>query len=173
MKEIFFGMEGMTLEDLASISRKGVKVQLTKGSQKRIKKARELIEQWVQEEKSIYGVTTGFGALSDVAISKKDTRQLQENILMSHAAGVGDVFDEETVRAVMALRIKDLARGHSGIRLKTVRHLITLLNQGVCPVVPEEEQPMMLLPIKAALITIRIDRQSSGWQSCRAAVAPN
>jgi len=138
MKEIFFGMEGMTLEDLASISRKGVKVQLTKGSQKRIKKARELIEQWVQEEKSIYGVTTGFGALSDVAISKKDTRQLQENILMSHAAGVGDVFDEETVRAVMALRIKDLARGHSGIRLKTVRHLITLLNQGVCPVVPEK-----------------------------------
>lgn len=138
MKEIFVGMEEMTLEDLASISRKGVKVQLTKGSQKRIKKARELIEQWVQEEKSIYGVTTGFGALSDVAISKKDTRQLQENILMSHAAGVGDLFDEETVRAVMALRIKDLARGHSGIRLKTVRHLITLLNQGVCPVVPEK-----------------------------------
>ena len=138
MKEIFVGMEGMTLEDLARISRQGVKVQLTKGSQKRIKKARELIEQWVQEEKSIYGVTTGFGALSDVAISKKDTRQLQENILMSHAAGVGDLFDEETVRAVMALRIKDLARGHSGIRLKTVRHLITLLNQGVCPVVPEK-----------------------------------
>jgi histidine ammonia-lyase len=138
MKEIFVGMEGMTLEDLANISRQGVKVQLTKGSQKRIKKTRELIEQWVQEEKSIYGVTTGFGALSDVAISKKDTRQLQENILMSHSAGVGDVFDEETVRAVMALRIKDLARGHSGIRLKTVRHLITLLNHGVCPVVPEK-----------------------------------
>ena len=138
MKEIFVGMEGMTLEDLANISRQGVKVQLTKGSQKRIKKTRELIEQWVQEEKSIYGVTTGFGALSDVAISKKDTRKLQENILMSHSAGVGDVFDEETVRAVMALRIKDLARGHSGIRLKTVRHLITLLNHGVCPVVPEK-----------------------------------
>ncbi len=138
MKEIFVGMEGMTLEDLANISRQGVKVQLTKGSKKRIKKTRELIEQLVQEEKSIYGVTTGFGALSDVAISKKDTRQLQENILMSHSAGVGDVFDEETVRAVMALRIKDLARGHSGIRLETVRHLITLLNQGVCPVVPEK-----------------------------------
>ncbi len=138
MKEIFVGMEEMTLEDLANISRQGVKVQLTKGSQKRIKKARKLIEQLVQEEKSIYGVTTGFGALSDVAISKKDTRQLQKNILMSHAAGVGDVFDEETVRAVMALRIKDLARGYSGIRLKTVRHLITLLNQGVCPIVPEK-----------------------------------
>jgi histidine ammonia-lyase len=97
-----------------------------------------LIEQWVKEEKSIYGVTTGFGALSDVAISKKDTRQLQQNILMSHSAGTGDMLDEETVRAVMALRIKDFALGHSGIRLETVQHLITILNKGVYPVVPEK-----------------------------------
>lgn len=92
----------------------------------------------MKEEKSIYGVTTGFGALSDVAISKKDTRQLQQNILMSHSAGTGDMFDEETVRAVMALRIKDFALGHSGIRLETVQHLVTMLNKGIYPVVPEK-----------------------------------
>jgi len=132
------GMEDMTLDDLVSISRQGATVQLSKESQKRINNARELIEQWIQEEKTIYGVTTGFGALSDVPISRKDTRQLQKNILMSHAAGVGDIFDQETVRAVMALRIKDLARGHSGIRLETVHHLINILNRGVCPVVPEK-----------------------------------
>ena len=132
------GMDDMTLDDLVSISRRGATVQLTKESQKRIKNARELVEQWIREEKTIYGVTTGFGALSDVLISRKDTRQLQENILMSHAAGVGDILDPETVRAVMALRIKDLAKGHSGIRLETVHHLITILNQGVCPVVPEK-----------------------------------
>jgi histidine ammonia-lyase len=131
-------MQGMTLEDLVNISRQGVKVQLSEGSKKRIEKTRQLIEQLVQEEKSIYGVTTGFGALSDVAISKQDTRQLQKNILMSHAAGVGGALDQEAVRAVLALRIKDLARGHSGIRLETVQHLITLLNQGVCPVIPEK-----------------------------------
>jgi histidine ammonia-lyase len=138
MTEIHMGMNDMTFEDLVNISRQGATVQLTKGSQNRIKKARELIEQWIQEEKTIYGVTTGFGALSDVPISRKDTRQLQENILMSHAAGVGDMLDPETVRAVMALRIKDLARGHSGIRLETVDHLINILNRGVCPVVPEK-----------------------------------
>jgi len=138
MKEIAVGMHDMTLEDLSDISRMGATVRLTEGSKNRIKKSRDLIEKWVREERSIYGVTTGFGVLSDVAISRKDTRKLQENILMSHAAGVGKLLDEETVRAIMALRIKDLARGHSGIRLETVEHLITLLNQGICPVVPEK-----------------------------------
>ena len=138
MKPVMIGMEKMTLEALVSIARDGAKVQLTEASVKRINEARQLIEQWVKEEKSIYGVTTGFGALSDVAISKKDTRQLQQNILMSHSAGTGDMLDEETVRAVMALRIKDFALGHSGIRLETVQHLITILNKGVYPVVPEK-----------------------------------
>jgi len=138
MKSIAVGMGEMTLEDLINISRHGANVQLSKGSIHRINEARKLIEQWVREEKSVYGITTGFGALSDVAISKKDTRKLQQNILMSHSTGTGDMLDEETVRAVMALRIKDFANGHSGIRLETVQHLITVLNKGVYPVVPEK-----------------------------------
>jgi histidine ammonia-lyase len=138
MKAISIGMEGMTLEHLVAIAREGTHLKLTKDSEKRIRKTRRLVDRWVENEKTIYGITTGFGALSDVVISKKDTRRLQENILMSHAAGVGAPLDEETVRAVMALRIKDLARGNSGIRLETVEHLIALLNWGVCPVVPEK-----------------------------------
>jgi histidine ammonia-lyase len=138
MKPIIIGVERMTLEDLIAISRRGAKVRLAEESEQRIEKARKLIDQWVKEEKSIYGVTTGFGALSDVAISTKDTRQLQQNILMSHSAGTGNMLDEETVRAVMALRIKDFAMGRSGIRLETVEHLITLLNKGVVPMVPEK-----------------------------------
>ncbi len=138
MKEILLGMDGMSLEDLVAIAREGYKVRLTKESEDRIINARKMIEKWVKEERAIYGVTTGFGALSDVTISKEDTRRLQENILMSHAAGVGNILDNETVRAVMALRIKDLARGHSGICLETVSHLIDLLNRGVWPVVPEK-----------------------------------
>lgn len=124
MKDILLDADGMTVEDLAAIARQGVKVQLTKDSEKRIAKSRKLIEQWVREEKTIYGVTTGFGALSDVSISREDTRRLQKNILMSHAAGVGDILDNETVRAIMALRIKDLARGYSGIRLETLRLML-------------------------------------------------
>ncbi len=88
MKTIFLGVEGMALEALAAIARKGSRVQLTADAEKQIQKCRSLIERWVQEERRIYGITTGFGALSDVAISKKDTRQLQKNVLMSHAAGV-------------------------------------------------------------------------------------
>ena len=138
MKTIIFDTNTMTIEDLEAIARQGFRVRLTKDSEKRISKSRKLIEQWIREEKTIYGVTTGFGALSDVSISREDTRKLQENILMSHAAGVGDILDNETVRAVMALRIKDLTRGYSGIRLKTVRHLMRLLNSGICPVVPQK-----------------------------------
>lgn len=138
MKPIMIGMEQMTLEDLVSIARHGTGVQLTEASEQRINKTRQLIEQWIKEGKTIYGVTTGFGALSDVAISQKDTRKLQQNILMSHSAGTGRRFDDETVRAIMALRIKDFALGHSGIRLETVKHLISMLNHGVYPVVPEK-----------------------------------
>ena len=138
MQTISLGFAGMTLEDLTAIARDGAQVKLTEGAGNRIRETRGLVERWVDDEKTIYGITTGFGALSDVVISKKDTRLLQENILMSHSAGVGKPLDEEIVRAVMALRIKDLARGHSGIRLETVQHLVALLNRGVCPVIPEK-----------------------------------
>ena len=138
MKTIYLGVEGMTLDHLIAIARRGAQVQLTADAEKQIQKSRQLIERWVQEERRIYGITTGFGALSDVSISKTDTRRLQKNILMSHAAGVGKPFDEETVRAILALRIKDLARGNSGIHLSTVQQLVALLNWGVCPLVPEK-----------------------------------
>ena len=138
MKEILLGVDGMTLEDLVGISRGGVRVRLSAESEEVIRAARKLVDTWVEEERVIYGVTTGFGALSTQNISRADTRRLQENVLMSHAAGVGECLDEETVRATMALRIKDLARGHSGIRLETVQLLIDLLNRGVCPVIPEK-----------------------------------
>jgi histidine ammonia-lyase len=138
MKTIQIGIEGLTLKALVAVARNGGRVELSADSKIRIREARRLIDRWVAEGRTIYGVTTGFGALSDVAISGKDTRRLQENILMSHAAGVGAPLDEETVRAVMLLRVKDLARGHSGIRLETVHFLLDLLNSGVCPVVPEK-----------------------------------
>ena len=90
MKTISLGSDGLILEDLVAIARSRRRVKLTKDSEKKIRQARTLIDQWVAEEKTIYGITTGVGALSEVAISKKDTRRLQQNLLMSHAAGVGD-----------------------------------------------------------------------------------
>ena len=138
MREILLGLEEMTLEHLVAIAREGARVRLSAEAEGLIRASRKLVEQWVQEGRIVYGITTGFGALSDVTISRENSRSLQENVLMSHAAGVGDILDEETVRAVMALRIKDLARGHSGIRLTTVHQLMELLNRGILPVVPEK-----------------------------------
>ncbi len=131
-------MDGMSLDDLVAIARHGATVALSDSATVRIQAARTLIEKWVAEDRPVYGVTTGFGALSDVTISRKDARKLQENILMSHSAGVGNPLDPEIVRAVMALRIKDLARGNSGVRLETVQKLIALLNHNICPVIPEK-----------------------------------
>ncbi|CAN2040014.1 Histidine ammonia-lyase [Candidatus Magnetomoraceae bacterium gMMP-15] len=137
-KNIYLGMEGMSLDDLVAIARHDAFVKLTRNAEKRILDTRKLIDKWVKEEKPVYGITTGFGALSNVNISRKDTKRLQKNILISHAAGVGEMLEPEAVRAVMALRIKDFARGYSGIRLETVKALIKLLNKGVIPVIPEK-----------------------------------
>jgi histidine ammonia-lyase len=138
MQAVFLDMEGMTIEALVAVARQGAEARLSTAAEARITAGRALVDRWVREERRIYGVTTGFGALSDVAISGKDTRRLQENILMSHAAGVGRPLDAETVRAVMTLRVKDFARGHSGIRLETAQQLLELLNRGVVPVIPEK-----------------------------------
>ena len=138
MKEIVLGVDGMRLEDLAEIAAQGARVRLARESEERIVKCRGLVDKWLREGRIIYGVTTGFGALSDVAIAPHDVRSLQRNILLSHSAGVGVSLNADAVRAMMALRIKDLARGNSGIRLITVHRLIELLNRGVVPVVPEK-----------------------------------
>jgi histidine ammonia-lyase len=138
MKEILLGIDGMTLEDLVAIARKGARIRLADESAERIATSRHLVEKWLREGKVVYGVTTGFGALSDVIIPTDETRLLQQNVLMSHAVGVGNLLSEETVRAMMALRVKDLARGHSGIRLETVRVLVELLNRRIVPVIPEK-----------------------------------
>ena len=84
---------------------------LTARAEERIRRAWQLVTRWVDEERTVYGVTTGFGALSDVTISKSDTRQLQLNILKSHAVGVGKPLAPDLVRAMMALRLKGFCPG--------------------------------------------------------------
>ncbi|MGH8547793.1 MAG: histidine ammonia-lyase [Methylococcales bacterium] len=138
MNEILLGTERLDLDRLAAVARFGARAGLNPEAINAIVKARDLVDSWIREGKIIYGITTGFGALSERIISAKDTLRLQQNILMSHAAGVGNALDEETVRAVIALRVNDMARGNSGIGLEAVELLIELLNRAVCPVVPEK-----------------------------------
>lgn len=135
---VFLDADSLYIGQVVSVAREGAEVSLSPAGEARVRRAREWVDRWVRENRVIYGITTGFGALSDTRISPADTLQLQENILLSHAAGIGRPLPEDAVRAVMAIRVHDLAMGYSGIRLETLRHLLHFLNQGVTPVVPEK-----------------------------------
>ncbi|AOY58185.1 MULTISPECIES: histidine ammonia-lyase [Desulfococcus] len=138
MPKIYLDKDEITIDDLVAVARDRAPVSISPVGEGRVEKTSRLIARWVKEKKVIYGITTGFGALCDVSISETETRKLQENVLMSHAAGVGDPLPEEVVRAIMALRVHDLSLGYSGCRMETLRYLITFLNAGLTPVIPEK-----------------------------------
>ena len=138
MSTVVIGDGPLTVEALTAIARAGARVELSASARERMRAARGLVETWVRQGRAVYGVTTGFGALCDVAIAPEQTRALQENILMSHSAGVGDPLPREVVRATMAVRVQDLSKGHAGLRVETLQALVDLLNSDVVPLVPEK-----------------------------------
>lgn len=128
----------LKLEDVVAVARYNKKVELSSEAVERVKIARKVVEDFVEEGKIVYGITTGFGKFSDVAISKEETTDLQRNLIISHSCGVGNPFEEEIVRGIMLLRINALAKGNSGIRMSTLNTLLEMLNKGVHPVIPEK-----------------------------------
>ena len=113
-------------------------VQLTPAARQRVTRAAQAVQQLIDEGVVAYGITTGFGAFKDRIIPPAEVAQLQRNIVMSHAVGVGAPFDRATTRAILLIRANTLARGHSGVRLATLELLIELLNRGVHPVIPQK-----------------------------------
>lgn len=113
-------------------------VSLAEEAKGKIQESRDLVERYVEEERVAYGITTGFGKFSDVAISKEETEELQRNLIISHSCGVGNPFSEEEARGIMLLRANALAKGFSGVRIKTIETLIEMLNKGVHPIIPEK-----------------------------------
>ena len=128
----------LTIADVEAVARHGASVTLDPGARQRIQEAREVIEALVASGAVVYGVTTGFGDLASVSIQAGDVERLQENLLMSHAAGVGSAFPREIVRAMLLLRANTLALGHSGCRPLIVDRLLEFLAAGIHPVVPEQ-----------------------------------
>ena len=114
------------------------KVTLSGSARERIARASEFVESLLSRERPVYGVTTGFGKFAEVVISPDDTAALQRNLLLSHAAGVGELLPEEVVRAILLLRANALAVGCSGVRPEVVDTLIAMLNEGVHPAVPSQ-----------------------------------
>ncbi|NLM44585.1 MAG: histidine ammonia-lyase [Clostridiales bacterium] len=130
--------EHLTIEDVVNVAREGFLVELSEEAVSKIKKSRDYVDNLVENETIVYGITTGFGKFSDTFISKEDTKTLQKNLIVSHACSLGNPLPEEIVRGVMLLRANALAKGYSGIRLETVNTLIEMLNKGVHPIIPEK-----------------------------------
>jgi len=138
MKKVYVDGETLTIEDVVAVARHNAKVEISKKARDKVKKCRRFLERLVEEKRVVYGVTTGFGALGNITISPRDMRELQSNLIRSHSTGVGKPLDRDIVRAMMLLRVNTLAKGYSGIRLKTLETLVRMLNEGVHPVVPEK-----------------------------------
>lgn len=138
MEQVIITGSTLTLEELVRVCRHGATVALDKAAEARIAASRKIIDDFVDREAVVYGVTTGFGKFSDVAISKDDCVQLQKNLIMTHAVGAGEPFSTEAVRGIMLLRLNNLAKGYSGARPETVNTLISMLNKRLHPVVPQK-----------------------------------
>jgi histidine ammonia-lyase len=128
----------LTLEQVREVARDFMSAALGDGAKRAMMKSRALVDRWVAEGKPIYGINTGFGSLQNKTIPADKVEQLQENIVLSHAAGIGRPLAEEIVRAMMLLRANALAKGYSGIRVEVVERLLDMLNRRVHPVVPEK-----------------------------------
>jgi histidine ammonia-lyase len=128
----------ISLVELNTVASGSDRVELTRAAQDRIRISREVVERILQNGEIVYGISTGFGKLSDVKVAPDALRQLQLNLVRSHACGVGRPLAIAEVRAMIFLRANVLALGFSGVRLEVVEFLCEMLNRGLYPFVPEK-----------------------------------
>jgi len=138
MRIVFLDGKHLTLEDVLEVAEGRANVKISSSVAKRVKRSRDFIEKALQQGEKIYGVTTGFGMLSDRLIDQSQIEDLQRNLIRSHSVGVGLFFDEVTTRAIMLLRANVIAMGYSGVRMEVLKRLVEMINKGVHPLVPEQ-----------------------------------
>ncbi|MCC4833260.1 histidine ammonia-lyase [Shewanella sp. 1_MG-2023] len=128
----------LSLAQLRKISRSAVHVTLAEEAKADINTSAGLVQQVLDEGRTVYGINTGFGLLANTKIAPEDLQLLQRSIVLSHAAGIGQYMQDATVRLMMVLKINSLSRGFSGIRIEVINFLIQLVNAGVYPCIPEK-----------------------------------
>ncbi|MFW5904330.1 MAG: histidine ammonia-lyase [Candidatus Saliniplasma sp.] len=138
MMTVVIDGERLTVQGVHRVAREHEKVGLAEECLTKIEDSRKIVERKLDSDETVYGINTGFGDLANVKIEPSKTKELQKNLVRSHACGVGDPLDEDIVRAVMLLRANTLAKGYSGIRFETINTLIDMLNEGVHPVIPSQ-----------------------------------
>src|ERR1044072_9272002 len=128
----------LTLQQIEDVARGREQVALADEARARVEQACQVVHDIVTEGRTVYGVNTGFGKLSDVSIDKSDLLQLQLNLVRSHSCGLGEPLSEPEARAMLLLRANVLAAGFSGARPIVIDTLIAMLEKGVTPVIPEK-----------------------------------
>ncbi|WP_446041631.1 histidine ammonia-lyase [Streptomyces sp. SID1121] len=137
MHTVVLGDTGATAEDVLAVARNHAKVTLSETARSAIAEARKVVDALAVKPEPVYGVSTGFGALASRHIGPDLRARLQRNIVRSHAAGMGPHVEREVVRALMFLRLKTLASGHTGVRPEVAQTMADVLNAGITPVVHE------------------------------------
>ena len=161
-KTIVLG-EPVTMEQFIAVCREGAQVEFSDDYCQRVRKSRQLVERWVDEEKVMYGVTTGFGALCTKAISKEETAKLQENIILSHSVSLGEPLSIERVRGIMLMILQNLGQGYSGVRLELLEQYRQFLNRGLTPWAPGDGSVGYLSP-EAHMALVLIGRGKAYYQ---------
>ena len=136
MADVEIDGHSLTIEGAISVANGNDTAVLAKSARKRMEQSRKGVNQIIDSGKVVYGINTGFGAMSSVRIAGEDLEQLQTNLIKSHACGVGDLMDPEHVLLMMVFRANSLAKGVSGIRPKIVDLLLGMVNNGIAPVIP-------------------------------------
>lgn len=128
----------LTIEQMNAILYKNETVAMDEAAKERVVKSRALVEKIVNEEKTVYGINTGFGKFSDVKIAETEVNKLQLNLIRSHACGFGELFPEIVARAIVVLRLNALLKGFSGIRMEVLERLEFMINEQIHPAIPQQ-----------------------------------
>src|SRR5690554_4338216 len=126
----------MTLAEMRQAYEQPVKLALDPAVHGTIQASVDCVNRMVAEDRTVYGINTGFGLLANTRIKPEDLETLQRSLVLSHATGLGALVSDELVRLIMVLKINSLARGYSGIRLQVLEALMALVNHGVYPCIP-------------------------------------
>ncbi|AMG31927.1 histidine ammonia-lyase [Grimontia hollisae] len=138
MNKLVITPGALTLKQLRMVNREAVQVRFADGVAETMQESVDTVANVLEEGRVVYGINTGFGLLANTRIELDDLETLQRSIVLSHAAGIGDFMDDNTVRLMMVLKIASLARGYSGIRFSVVDALATLINAEVFPCIPKK-----------------------------------
>jgi histidine ammonia-lyase len=138
MQKVIIDGSPLSIDEVVSVASGGAVVSLGAGLRDRMTPACDLVKEIIEADTTVYGITTGFGALANTRIRADQAAELQVDLLRSHAAGVGALVDRATVRAMLLLRARTLSQGHSGVRPEIVAFLVELLNRDLLPAVPSK-----------------------------------